>query len=160
MHNVHFIKVNAKNCDEAISKAHGCISIENSLVDYFQIIGAFDIKNPNKFIASNEVFNDYLGLEPEQFINDVLKCLNRNVKPLKSSKQELIKLIKQVNNKTLKSCLPWQIFSKAKELAGNYLITDLLKQSKYENEWEEIGLTDFCECEEDITHIVLVDFHS
>lgn len=164
MHNIHFVKVQAKSCKDAISQVDNGINIDNEVVDYYRVVGAFNLTNPedyhNTLESSHFSIDSILGCKPEHFINKVLDCLNAEVKHLDEIKQELIGLINQVNDKTLKSHLPWRIFFKAKALTGNYLVTDLIKQNKFEKEWAEIGLTDLNDDGENVTHLVLVDFHS
>mgnify|MGYP000935050662 FL=1 len=164
MQNIHFIKVQAENCKDAISKVDNIINIDNEVVDFYNVVGAFNLTNPadyqNTLESSHFSIDSTVGFKPEHFINKVLDCLNADVKPLDEIKQELIELINQVNNETLKSHLPWRVFFKAKALTGNYLITDLIKQNKFENEWSEVGLTDLNDDGENVTHLVLVDFHS
>ncbi len=164
MHNIHFVKVQAKSCKDAISQVDNGINIDNEVVDYYRVVGAFNLTNPedyqNTLESSHFSIDSILGCKPEHFINKVLDCLNAEVKHLDEIKQELIELINQVNDETLTSHLPWRVFFKAKALTGNYQITNLVKQSKFENEWSEVGLTDLNGDGENVTHLVLVDFHS
>lgn len=164
MHNIHFIKVVAEDCKDAIDNVEYGINIENDVVDFYGVIGAFNLNNPADYKNANE--SDYFSIEsvigdnPEHFIRETLNCLNSSVKPLEEIKQELIGLIGKVDDITVKKYEPWRVLFKAKELAGNYLITDLIKQDKYQNEWSEVGLTDFNDEGDSVTHLVLVDFHS
>lgn len=131
MHNTHFVKVQAEICKAAINTVESSINIENEVVDYYRVIGAFNLTNPadyqNTSESSHFSIDSICGYKPEHFTNKVLDCLNADVKHLDEIKQELIELINQVNNETLKSHLSWRVFFKAKALTGNYLITDLIK---------------------------------
>lgn len=146
MHNVHFIKVNAENCKDAINLVNGEIYLENSHADYFLIIGAFNIDNPNDFLKVNESnhweFESILGDNPAEFISKVYEYLNDDYKPVTQLKIELLQLINNLNDKNINTFLPWEIHFKAKELIGCKYINDLLTQNKYEYDWPEIGLTD------------------
>lgn len=53
MHNLHFVTVAAKNFNEAVEFANQKIEITGSAADYFQIIGIYNLTQPNKRGGAN-----------------------------------------------------------------------------------------------------------
>ena len=163
MHNIHFIKVEAESCEEAIDKINSELSIENEDADYFNVMGAYNLNNPTDYCDSRDSacgsLISILG-EPSQFTCKVIEILNKDVRPLDELKSELIGLISSLNEENLITMLPWNISFKAKELRGCFQITNVIEQTKHDNDWTEEGLTYFDDCGNSPTHLVLVDFHS
>ena len=167
MHNIHFIKVEAKSCEEAIYKINSELSIENEDADYFNVIGAYNLNNPTDYCTKSdnacESLISILGEEPSQFTSKVKEILNMDVKTVSQVTKELMELIERINSiseEKIKGTLPWAISIKAKEYRGCIQITNVIEQTKYDNEWTEEGLTYFDDCGNSPTHLVLVDFHS
>lgn len=163
MHNIHFIKLHADDCEDAMSQAESYINIENSSVDYFHIVMAYNLLNPSDYMKRLDDdfrFNSILGDDPINYTKNVVAILNENYKPFDVLKEEIAALLSTLNEETIKSSLPFIINAKAKEFTGCYPITDIIAQAKYEYDWEEVGLTYFDGCSGDPTHLVLVDFHS
>lgn len=161
MHNIHFIKVNANTCQEAFERIHLWVDVENTDVDWFQIIGTYNLNNLHDYLedeSSNRwQFTSILGNNPSNFITKSLELLNQNYRPLEEVKQEILELLMRLNEKTAQELLAWEIHYKSKELTAAFLITDILTQSKYDMDWSEVGLTGL---DDEPTHLVLVDFHS
>ncbi|MBX9865469.1 MAG: hypothetical protein K2Y14_01035 [Burkholderiales bacterium] len=161
MHNIHFIKVNAGSCQEAFERIHLWVDVENTDVDWFQIIGTYNLNNLHDYLEDENSnrwqLTSILGNEPNNFINKSLQLLNHNYRPLQEVKQEIIDLLNKLDEQTAQELLAWEIHSKTKVLTASYLITDIITQSKYDMDWSEVGLTGL---DDEPTHLVLVDFHS
>ena len=160
MHILNFVTVNAESCEDAIDSAKYCINIDGCVIDYFSVNGAFDLNNPNDFKCVDESwhfnFSDVLGNEPILFKQRVLHILNKDVKPLVEYLDELRRIINNHESITPQWRLAYDIERIGVAIQGNYMIEDLVSQSKYDYEWKECGLTHI---DNEPTHLVLVDFH-
>jgi hypothetical protein len=91
----------------------------------------------------------------------VLNVVNSRVRPLEIVKAELIAQVQAITSMNYDNHHgAWRMKYLAEELAGCYYITDLIKQQKYAETWEEVGLTNLYGSDDDKTHLVLIDFHS
>lgn len=163
MHNLHFIKVEIENgsCEDAISKIETELSTDNQHVDWFQVVGAYNLANPTDYLTVEDSCGfEVLGSEPRYFNQKVIDYLNVNYKHVEELKTELIELINQLNSENITSHLPLRIHLRTKELTACYQVNNIIEQVKYEFDWSERGLTYFDDCGNSPTHLVLVDFHS
>ena len=158
--NIHFIKVEAKDCNDAISEVQCGINIENTEVDYFDIVGAFNLDNPSDFLAvDTEYFSNLLGDNPDDYINHVINTVNDYVRPINAIKADLVNSINRVTLENVEKGIASQIKELANELAGCFYVTDIIEHSKYDEVWHEVGLTNLYGSQDDRTHLVLVRFH-
>lgn len=158
--NIHFVKVQANDCEDAIYEAQLGMNIENTEVDYFNVVGAFNLENPSDFFSADlELFNALLGNNPDDFIKQVINNLNDYVRPIELVKQELINKVTMVNIENVEKGIARQVKELANELAGCFYVTDIIEHSKYNEVWHEVGLTNLYGSQDDRTHLVLVRFH-
>lgn len=161
MHNLHFISVCANDAEDAIDFANSEIDIQHSIVDYFNVVGAFSLTNNEDYIDLKESWHyslfDELGNNPVMFKQKVIDILNSNVVPLDNYVNKLNDIIVNIKNyETNLYTLSYDIQKIGKDVEGNNKIHDLAKNTKYDFQWHLLGLTNF---HDDVSHIALVDFH-
>ncbi len=168
MHNLHFIVTHTDCLQEAISEVISYLSDEynnrgtSEYFDAFDVVSAFNLNNPFDFghFSKFSRFCEWLGDNPELFQGKVKEALNSDIVPFPTIADKLKKLAIEV-------CIPdrniyaitYTLKQLAREVGGNYLISELENQEKYEYVWNEVGLTNIGGDSENI-YLVLVDFHS